>query len=140
MFLHEGIDLLKTLTTAFSRQPMRSFGGLFRNQQRVRAAHPSRSYPWATRQGCFAFPVKWHPPQSIVVRLFSSSPPLSWQLRHELTSADSGWTALKEASAFRLRSSTAYFAVEAVSQPHRSERSFEKDLYPVVLHHLVTET
>jgi hypothetical protein len=33
-----------------------------------------------------------------------------------------------------------YFAVEAVSHPHLSARSFENDLNPVALHHFVTET
>src|SRR4030042_3456332 len=97
-------------------------------------------FPYWLLHGCFIFfPVKWHPLQSIMVRLFSSSPPLSWQLRHDLTCAESGGTALNSESAFFLRGSIAYFAVEAVTHPHLSSLSFENDLNPVALHHFVTE-
>jgi hypothetical protein len=47
---------------------------------------------------------------------------------------------LKAAAAWPFNSSTVYFATEAVSHPHRSDRSFEKDLNPVVRHHRLTET
>jgi len=46
---------------------------------------------------------------------------------------------LKFPSVFLFNNSTVYFATEAVSQPHLSDRSLEKDLNPEVLHHLETE-